>query len=95
MAKGVVINLIAIEADGGGNLKIWPSDVIETSGGVVNYQALSPPMNNSNALVSGVRLDSEGGDVTVRAKSGVHVRGVVLGYFSDISDLDSSLVDLP
>jgi hypothetical protein len=51
---------------------------------MVNYQALTPPMNNSNAVVVELRQDAEGDDIRVLARSaGVHVRGVVLGYFVD------------
>ncbi len=82
--RAVLINLVAIQATGGGNLKAWATDQAETGGGVVNYQALSPSMNNSNAVVAEVRQDSEGNDISIRANgSAVQVRGVVLGYFTE------------
>lgn len=78
----VLINLVAIDPDGVGNLKAWATDVPETGGGVVNYQALTPNLNNSNAFVLEVRQDSEGNDIVVRANnSGVHVRGIIQGWF--------------
>ena len=62
--------------------------MVEPSGGVVNYQALSPAMNNSNALASSVRQDTEGSDISIRVnQSGVHMRGVILGYFTDITGI--------
>lgn len=80
--QAVLINLVAIDPAGGGNLKAWAADQLETSGGVVNYQALSPAMANSNAVAVEVRQDLEGDDISVRANGhGVDVRGVVLGYF--------------
>jgi hypothetical protein len=82
-AQAVFINYIAIEPQGSGQLKAWAADKTEPpQGALVNYQALTPPMNNSNAVVTELRLDAEGNDIKVKAKSaGVHVRGVILGYF--------------
>lgn len=81
--SSVLINLVAISPTGGGNLKAWAADQAETGGGVVNYQALAPAMNNSNAVIVEVRQDVEGNDILVRANaSAVQVRGVALGYFA-------------
>jgi hypothetical protein len=82
-AQSVFINIVAVAPTGGGNLKAWPADEAEpVQGGVVNYQQLSPNLNNSNALALGVRQDSEGDDISIEANfSAVHVRGVALGYF--------------
>ncbi|MGH2722701.1 MAG: hypothetical protein ACRDI0_00270 [Actinomycetota bacterium] len=78
------LNLVAVDPTGGGNLKVWATDVPEPSGGVVNYQKLTPNLNNSNGVITGVRQDSEGNDITVRANvSGTHVRGVALGYLTN------------
>lgn len=84
VVKAVFINYIAINPVGGGQLKVWSADQPEPSqGAMVNYQALTPPMNNSNAVITEVRQDSEGQDITLKAKaSNVHARGVVLGYFT-------------
>jgi hypothetical protein len=44
---------------------------------MVNFQVLSPPMNNANGVITGVRQDTQGDDIRVKAKtSGVQVRGV-------------------
>src|SRR5688572_8427207 len=84
IAKAVFINYVAIDPQGAGQIKAWAADNSEpVQGAVVNYQALTPPMNNSNAVVTELRQNFEGSDVAVKAKSaGVHVRGVVLGYFT-------------
>jgi hypothetical protein len=84
VTQSVLINYVAIDAQGGGQLKAWAADQTEPAqGALVNYQLLNPPMNNSNAVVTEVRQDSQGEDITVKARSaGVHVRGVVLGYFT-------------
>jgi hypothetical protein len=83
-AKAVFINYVAIEPQGGGSLKAWAFEKTEPpQGGLVNFQALTPPMNNSNAVVTELRQDTEGLDINVRVLSaGAHVRGVVLGYFT-------------
>lgn len=81
-AQAVLLNLVAITPTGGGNLKVWAGDDTEASGGVVNYQALSPSANNSNAVVVGLNQTTQGNDITVKVNgAAVHVRGVVLGYF--------------
>ena len=73
-AAGVVLNLVALSPQGGGNLKIAPSG-LEASGGVVNY---GPGGNNSNAL----SVEVAGGAVDVSLNGAdVDVRGVVLGYY--------------
>jgi hypothetical protein len=65
-------------------LKVWAGNETEPAqGAVLNYQALTPPLNTANAVVTEVRQDAPGGDIKVKAKvSGVHVRGIILGYFT-------------
>jgi hypothetical protein len=82
----VYLNLVAIDPVQGGNLKVWATTDPEPAGGVVNYQKLTPNLNNSNSVVVGVRQDTEGNDITVKANVGsVHVRGVALGYLTTAS----------
>ncbi|MEO8215676.1 MAG: hypothetical protein ABI718_01190, partial [Acidobacteriota bacterium] len=85
VVRAVMINLVAIDPQGPGQLKAWASDQGEPiQGALVNFANLVPNMNNSNAAPVEVRQDNEGNDITVRAgSSGVDVRGVVLGYFTD------------
>jgi len=79
----VYLNLVAVDPSAGGNLKVWATDDTEPQGGVVNYQKLTPNLNTSNSIVVGVRQDTEGDDITVKANvSGTHVRGVALGYLT-------------
>jgi hypothetical protein len=84
VARAIFINYIAIDPQGGGQMKAWAGDKTEPAqGALVNYQALTPPMNNSNAVVTELRQDSEGLDIKVRARSaGTHIRGVIIGYFT-------------
>jgi hypothetical protein len=84
VVQAIFINYIAIDGQGAGQLKAWATDQSEPAqGAIVNYQLLSPPMNNSNGVVTEVRQDSEGNDISVRARSAaVNARGVILGYFT-------------
>src|SRR5688500_8596083 len=84
VARAVFMNYVAIDAQGAGQIKAWASDKTEPEqGALVNYQALTPAMNNSNGVITELRLDAPGADITVRARSaGVHIRGVILGYFT-------------
>src|SRR5688572_11683444 len=84
VAKTIFINYVAIDPQGGGQIKAWAADKTEPAqGGLVNYQKLTPPMNNSNGVVTELRQDAEGLDIKVRARSAsTHIRGVVLGYFT-------------
>ena len=83
-AEAVLINLVAIQPDVSGNFRAYATGSSPT-GGVVNFNALSPAMNNSNAVV--VPISAAGQiDLFVNAPSNdgdetVHARGVVLGYY--------------
>lgn len=84
-AQAVELNLVAVAALTGGNLRVAETGVTP-SGGVLNFGNLIPSMNNSNALVVNV---SSGGSLTVSVNAGAtppndkvtHVRGVVSGYY--------------
>ena len=84
-ATAVLVNVVAVNPLREGNLRV-SSSATSPSGGVVNFAALSPAMNNSNAVV--VPL-SASGTMDVSANGGASgvgldladVRGVVLGYF--------------
>src|SRR5687767_3873085 len=81
VARAIFINYVAISPQGTGQIKAWAADQTEpTQGGLVNYQ---PPANSSNGVVTELRQDAPGLDIKVRARSaGVHVRGILLGYFT-------------
>src|SRR5688572_9455420 len=85
VAKAVFINYVAISPQGPRQIKAWAATGTEAEqGALVNYQALTTPMNNANAVVTELRQDAPGDDIKVKAKSvGVQVRGVVLGYFTE------------
>ena len=84
-ALGVVVNIVAIQPDGVGNLQATPAGT-PPAGGVVTYQALTPPLNNANAVPVEVRLGGTPqapiGEIDIGVNGAdVHVRLVVLGYF--------------
>jgi hypothetical protein len=77
-AQAVQMNLVAIDGEGTGNLRVWPGGGDLPQGGVVNFSEGVP---NSNALSVGVSAGSNS-NVQVRANGfPVHVRGVILGYY--------------
>lgn len=84
-ATAVLLNLVAIQATGPGNLQAYATGTTPT-GGVLNFNGLTPAMNNSNAVI--VPLSSSG-ELTVNVNGGpfgvgvplAEIRGVVLGYF--------------
>ena len=84
-AEAALINLVAIGPTAPGNLRVYATDSNPT-GGVLNFAPTEPAMNNSNAVV--VPLSQTGEiDVFVNAPANVggptvHVRGVILGYFT-------------
>jgi hypothetical protein len=84
VARAIFINYVAIDPTGAGSVKAWATDQAEpVQGAMVNYQALTPPLNNSNAVVTELRQAAQGNDITVKARSAaVHVRGIILGYFT-------------
>lgn len=83
-ATAVLINLVAIAPEANGNLRAYATGSVP-SGGVLNFNALSPALNNSNAVVVPLGTNNDL-TVAVNAPSNafqptVHVRGIVLGYY--------------
>lgn len=85
VVRAVMINLEAIDPQGSGQIKAWATDKGEhLTGAVVNFQKLTPNMNNSNAVPVEVRQDTEGLDLSVRARgSAVHLKGTILGFYTE------------
>ena len=84
-ADAVLVNIVAIAPTTGGNFRAFATGDTGT-GGVVNYAAVSPNLNNSNAVV--VPLSSAG-EISIQNNCGgcagtsAHARGIILGYFTD------------
>jgi hypothetical protein len=90
--KAVVVNLVAVNPQGAGNLRAWAGDQTVPAASVLNYAAV-PGLNLANAIVLGVRQDSEGQDLSLRVdQSSAHVVIDVMGYFQPLA---LSAADLP
>lgn len=85
VAEAVQLNLVAINAQGPGNMRVNGST--SYAGGVLNFDQITPQMHNSNAVT--VPLGAGTGELFVQPNCGtacnfaglVDVRGVVMGYF--------------
>jgi hypothetical protein len=84
LAAAVMINLIAVDAQGRGNMGAWEFNQPEPFASAINFQALNPPMNIANGLIvpiAGVSTLTH--DLTVEARiSRVHLIADVTGYFT-------------
>lgn len=80
-AVGVDVNLVAVQPQGFGNLKIFgASETTEPNGGIVNFSIHVPRQDNANAFA----MDNDPTGWTVRANgSETHVRAVVYGFYYD------------
>ena len=84
-ADAVLVNIVAISPTTGGNFRAFATGDTGT-GGVVNYAAVSPNLNNSNAVVIPL---SASGEISIQNNCGgcagtsAHARGIILGYFTD------------
>ncbi len=86
-AKAVLINLEAVNAVREGNF--WVSaEGTATTGGVLNFNAVLPKMNNANAVVvplstaGQLNLEINAGSFTTPGTAVAHARGVILGYYN-------------
>jgi hypothetical protein len=81
----VVFNFVAVSPQGAGNLRAWPADQMAPNASVLNYAQVTG-LNIANGLVVGVRQDTEGNDISIRADvSGTHVVVDVVGYFAPLA----------
>lgn len=96
-AVAVHINIVATNPLTAGNIVAAPAGQTPPTGGIVNYQVLTPALNNSNA--SNIPLSADG-TLDIYTNCGqsctaatVDVRGVVLGYYTpgNISDLEARI----
>jgi hypothetical protein len=84
----VVVNVIATDPTGQGNLRVFPGDLLSApNAATVNFQNFADighPLNIGNGSVVEVRQDVEGGDIKIFASTAAHVVIDVTGYFSDL-----------
>src|SRR2546421_5540792 len=73
----VVLNIIATDPTGQGNLRVFPGDLVSApNAATVNFQNfadINHPLNIGNGTVVEVRQDVEGGDIKVFASIAAHV----------------------
>ncbi len=83
-AKAVLINLVAVQPVTEGNFRAYATGSTPT-GGVLNFGLVSPPLNNSNAVVVPLsaigQLDLFTNTAFNDGAPSTHARGVVLGYY--------------
>jgi hypothetical protein len=85
VAAAVMLNLVAIDAEGAGNMRAWEFNQPMPNASSINYQRLSPnPMNIANGLIVPISgLSTLDFDLSVMASfSRVHLVADVSGYFT-------------
>ncbi len=84
-AAAVMLNIVAIDAEGAGNMRAWEFNQPMPNASSINYQRLSPnPMNIANGLIVPIAgLSTLDFDLSVMASfSRVHLVADVAGYFT-------------
>jgi hypothetical protein len=83
-AAAIMVNLVAVDPAGKGNLAAWAFGQPAPSAASINYALLNPAMNIANGLIvpiAGTNLATA--DLSIRASfSPVHVVADVTGYFT-------------
>lgn len=85
VAAAVMLNLVAVDAEGAGNMRAWEFNQPMPNASSINYQRLSPnPMNIANGLIVPISgLSTLSSDLSVMASfSRVHLVADVAGYFT-------------
>jgi hypothetical protein len=84
-AAAVMVNLVAVDAEGGGNMRAWEFNQSMPNTSSINYQHLSPnTMNIANGLIVPIAgVSTLDFDLSVMASfSRVHLVADVSGYFT-------------
>lgn len=85
MAAAVMLNIVAVDAEGPGNMRAWEFNQPMPNTSSINYQRLSPnPMNIANGLIVPIAgISTLAADLSVMASfSRVHLVADVAGYFT-------------
>lgn len=85
LAAAVMLNIVAVEAEGAGNMRAWEFNQPMPNASSINYQRLSPnPMNIANGLIVPIAgISTLDFDLSVMASfSRVHLVADVAGYFT-------------
>ncbi|MES1242732.1 MAG: hypothetical protein ABUT39_14040 [Acidobacteriota bacterium] len=83
-AAAVMVNLVAVDAEGGGNMLAWPYGQPMPNASSLNFQKLNPAMNVANGLIVPIAGTSlAAADLHIQARQNrVHVVADVTGYFT-------------
>ena len=86
-AISMVVNVVAVNPQGIGNLQAWPGDIAPpTNPNIINYQALNPNLNIANEVGLGVRTTAplgSGQDIKIKANgASTGVIADVIAYYS-------------
>lgn len=97
IVRAWAVNIIAAAPDGGGNFQVWPANQSPSTSSAVNFQKLTPNLNNANGIVIANCDDFGGfillgggsdplcpqGDLSFKANfSGARLVVDVLGYYT-------------
>jgi hypothetical protein len=85
LATAVMINIVAVDAEGGGNMRAWEFNQSMPSASSINYQLLSPnKMNIANGLIVPIAgVSTLANDLSVMGvQNRVHLVADVSGYFT-------------
>jgi hypothetical protein len=91
--QAVVLNFVAINSAGGGDLLAWPTDQAPPNSSIINYanSGALGGLNIANGIVVPVRQDTPGGDISLKAQvSDTDVLADVVGYFSNGSPVQGA-----
>jgi hypothetical protein len=84
-AAAIMVNITAVDAEGGGNMRAWEFNQAMPNTSSINYQQLSPvKMNIANGLIVPIAgVSSLSADLSVMAvQNRVHLVADVSGYFT-------------
>jgi len=84
VAAAVMINFVAIQAEGSGNLRAWPYGQSVPLASIINYDNLAPFFNIANGLIVPIAgTNAVPADLSVRADfNATHLVADVTGYFT-------------
>jgi hypothetical protein len=84
VAAAVMINLVAVDAESGGNMLAWPFGQPMPNASSLNFQKLTPAMNVANGLIVPIAgTTGVAADIHIQARQNrVHVVADVTGYFT-------------
>jgi hypothetical protein len=83
-AAAVMLNLVAVDAEGVGNMLAWPYGQPMPNASSINFQKVNPAMNVANGFIVPIAgTNTALADLHIQARiSRVHIVADVMGYFT-------------